>query len=281
MSTRWIALWAAVLSASALWGGEDAKPSRSDRATPKSPLSDPLADKISGIKKAQLDRRQKFYDELRAAKDQKTISQLNEDYNKFSVEQAEKLLTLIRNNAEAPATFEAILVLVNPVNYYLPDHIIHILFKHHLANPKMGELCFAIRYQWHATWPEKVLKETVAKHPEHAVRGQALYALGENYRERAQPPQEKRSEKEQAKYFAEAARCFREVTEKYADARTPDGREKLGDKAAAELIRIRNIPNLKVGKRAPEIEGEDIDGKQFKLGDYRGKVVLLDFWGHW
>jgi hypothetical protein len=36
-----------------------------------------------------------------------------------------------------------------------------------------------------------------------------------------------------------------------------------------------------VGLTAQEIEGEDIDGKKFKLSDYRGKVVLLDFWGHW
>ncbi len=36
--------------------------------------------------------------------------------------------------------------------------------------------------------------------------------------------------------------------------------------------------DLAVGKPAPEIEGEDIDGKTFKLSDYRGKVVLLDFW---
>lgn len=36
-----------------------------------------------------------------------------------------------------------------------------------------------------------------------------------------------------------------------------------------------------VGKPAPEIQGEDIDGVSFKLSDYRGKVVLLDFWGHW
>ena len=36
-----------------------------------------------------------------------------------------------------------------------------------------------------------------------------------------------------------------------------------------------------VGESAPEIEGEDLDGKKFKLSDYRGKVVLLDFWGHW
>jgi hypothetical protein len=35
------------------------------------------------------------------------------------------------------------------------------------------------------------------------------------------------------------------------------------------------------GMKAREIEGEDIDGKRFKLSDYRGKVVLLDFWGNW
>jgi len=36
-----------------------------------------------------------------------------------------------------------------------------------------------------------------------------------------------------------------------------------------------------IGKPAPEISGEDLDGQQFKLSDYRGKVVLLDFWGNW
>jgi hypothetical protein len=36
-----------------------------------------------------------------------------------------------------------------------------------------------------------------------------------------------------------------------------------------------------VGQPAPEIEAEDLDGKRFKLSDYRGKVVLLDFWGNW
>jgi cytochrome oxidase Cu insertion factor (SCO1/SenC/PrrC family) len=41
----------------------------------------------------------------------------------------------------------------------------------------------------------------------------------------------------------------------------------------------KDVPEgVSEGKRAPEITGEDADGANFKLSDYRGKVVLLDFW---
>ncbi len=39
--------------------------------------------------------------------------------------------------------------------------------------------------------------------------------------------------------------------------------------------------DLAIGKVAPEISGVDVDGRKFKLSDYRGKVVVLDFWGDW
>lgn len=36
-----------------------------------------------------------------------------------------------------------------------------------------------------------------------------------------------------------------------------------------------------VGKEAPEFVGKTIDGFEFKLSEYRGKVVMLDFYGFW
>lgn len=41
------------------------------------------------------------------------------------------------------------------------------------------------------------------------------------------------------------------------------------------------LDNLQVGMTAPEIVGLDSQGQAFKLSDYRGQVVVLDFWGFW
>ena len=52
----------------------------------------------------------------------------------------------------------------------------------------------------------------------------------------------------------------------------------LGKACALELFELRH---LQPGMTAPDIEGEDLDGVAFRLSDYRGKVVVLDFWGNW
>ena len=54
-----------------------------------------------------------------------------------------------------------------------------------------------------------------------------------------------------------------------------------GGVAAAPKAAPTGKVGFNIGDTAPEIEGDDIDGQVFKLSDYRGKVVMLDFWGHW
>lgn len=51
-----------------------------------------------------------------------------------------------------------------------------------------------------------------------------------------------------------------------------------GQKAAAEEFELKH---LGIGCEAPDFDASTIEGHEFSLSDYRGKVVLLDFYGFW
>jgi thiol-disulfide isomerase/thioredoxin len=74
----------------------------------------------------------------------------------------------------------------------------------------------------------------------------------------------------------EAARLFDNVVNKYGKAKGLD--QKV---LAASRAHLYVLQNLSVGKVAPEIDGEGVDGKKFKLSQYRGKVVVVSFWATW
>ena len=79
---------------------------------------------------------------------------------------------------------------------------------------------------------------------------------------------------------AEIESLYEAIVEKYGDVVVSQfGRETvIGEAAKTALYEIRN---LSVGCVASNIEGADMDGEEFALSDYRGKVVMLDFWGDW
>lgn len=56
---------------------------------------------------------------------------------------------------------------------------------------------------------------------------------------------------------------------------------KAAAERAAAVARGEVVDGVEVDDRAIEVVGTDLDGVDFKLSDYRGKVVMLDFWGDW
>ncbi len=50
-------------------------------------------------------------------------------------------------------------------------------------------------------------------------------------------------------------------------------------KAEAELL--RSLHHGSVGAMLPEVTGKRLDGLEERLSDYRGRIVLLDFWATW
>ena len=77
-------------------------------------------------------------------------------------------------------------------------------------------------------------------------------------------------------HAAEALKLYKLLASEHRELSYRRG--KLGDAADRTVFELENPT---IGKIAPDIEGEDIDGVAFKLSDYRGKVVVLDFWGDW
>ncbi len=80
----------------------------------------------------------------------------------------------------------------------------------------------------------------------------------------------------------QVAACLQTIIDKYGELEYFNSGMQRGDTygevATNHLYELRN---LSIGKVAPNIVGEDLDGIAFELEDYRGKVVMLDFWGHW
>jgi hypothetical protein len=111
-----------------------------------------------------------------------------------------------------------------------------------------------------------MLEKLSESSPFDLVKGRATYMLASTLARSNDPEKEER-----------VIELYETIMAKYADLEMGRDR-KLGDVVEGQLFALKN---LKIGKVAPDIEGHDLDEVDFKLSDYRGKVVVLDFWGDW
>jgi peroxiredoxin len=151
------------------------------------------------------------------------------------------------------------------------EKAIRLLAKDHVQSTKLAPLIPRLS-QMGVAAAQPLFLAALERSDSREVKGWSSYGLAQAFKKIAEgsPGHEADRANEEAEKY------FRDVAEKYGDIKTSRG--PLGELARRELYELRN---LRTGKPAPEIEGEDVDGKRFKLSDYRGKVVVLDFWGHW
>jgi peroxiredoxin len=68
-------------------------------------------------------------------------------------------------------------------------------------------------------------------------------------------------------------------TKKVYNALTPALKQNTTGKRLGE--QIKSIDATTAGNTAPDFNTTDVDGKALSLSDFKGKFVLLDFWGSW
>lgn len=260
------------------------------------------ADKLAAIKKAQDDAQAEYRKYGASLKDDPDgRKKFDEFYKAFDAGQGERFMAAVEIAKADPKADTAIpaleWVLTIPRSYYLPAGVAAMeeVTKHHAANPKVGKIVAWVGYyaphrkfnpkEHAAAW---AMVDAVANtNPDKAAQAQAYMVKAHKtkrvYDELASEHGLAPKSEMGAKLLAIAAVAEAEymaLIKEYGDqprlAREKSGT--VGEFAKSELYELQH---LCVGRVAPEIECEGVDGKKFKLSDHRGKVVAVVFWAAW
>jgi hypothetical protein len=210
---------------------------------------------------------------------------------------AARFVAIAQEQPKDPAALDALIwVATNCREGQEQQTSLDLLLKDHLQSSKLDQVADSLIYARPGAgeaWLRAVLKDS----PHHEVKGHAAYSLGRylgNQAEYAASLSKDPNSRENLERWlgkatvdrlaqagpeqprVEAEKLFEDIAANYGDVKYGD--DSLADAAKSELFEIRN---LAIGQVAPDIKGQDVDGKEFKLSDYRGKVVVIDFWGDW
>jgi hypothetical protein len=230
------------------------------------------AEEYRSIRKEFDDRQQQV---LKARQEAKTPEEKNKAFEKWPKPEdyTGRVVKAVLKSLKEPFAIDALLW-VAQLGQGTPtgEKAMELLLKDHIQSKQLGDVCDVLSYS-DAPTAGKHLETIMEKSPRHVVKGQACYALAHYLKTRAERDNHGKLDNKDGK---KAEQLLERAIEKYGDVK--HWRSNLAESAKGDLFEMRN---LAVGKVAPEIQGDDIDGKKLKLSDYRGKVVVLDFWGNW
>lgn len=236
----------------------------------------------------------------RAAESEEDRGKAMAEFRQMTMRYSPRFLALAeKKGADADTVFDAASWIVgNAPASPEAAKAVDILAKDHVGNKRMGALLAgAARSPYPAA--EKLLRAIRAAADTPERQGRSAFFLAQHLKNKHEEVQQlnqaddlgakKRLEayhgKELVRQLAdtdpvkvrkECEALLEEVGQKYADVK--QGSTTLGKLVEPELFEVRR---LAIGKSVPDVEAEDLDGKRFNLSDYRGKVVVMVFWGTW
>ena len=258
--------------------GDDAKP-------PPAATLQPLVAAANEVKARALAEMIRDYQKLEADQlpDAEKAPKQKAIYDRFhaaSIPTFDGLLEAAANHPADPASIEALGFVV--ANGQGPSNdqsrrALALLKRDHSRSPTISTTTRTLFLQPYQPEAASLLRTVIAENPSRTERGRACldlayllhgYLAGD-VRGADRPPL---ISEEESLY----ERCVQEFTDVPVVGYGTD--KTVGDYAQGALIEFRQ---LLVGQVAPEIVGQDVDGKPLRLSDSRGKIVVLTFSGEW
>jgi Flp pilus assembly protein TadD len=298
MTNLTILFAATVLGAAAPWALSQAQSKPANRTA--ADAAETPAAKLKALQAEVNDARNAWMAEYQKISETEKAAYVKDHPYPEAKEALPKAWKLVEANPKDPASFAALRWIMGESRGGADfGKALEMIARDHMSDPKIGEVCQMLVYE-SSEKAEKFL-DSARKSPDVPVQAIANYALARNLLERAStarhiaentdPKMRESYEKflgaeefaniqkaDPKKLSARGEELLEQCVENKDFASVALNRSTVGESAKSELHEIRD---LAIDKIAPEISGEDINGVAFKLSDYRGKVVVLDFWGNW
>jgi hypothetical protein len=248
---------------------------------------------LSDANEARSQTTSEQYEALLKQHDAPTGVYVNGRLKKEAKAVSERFLMLARQHPGDSAAADALgWVVTHSVFSPETEEAMSLLARNHVKSEKLASIIRSIDRLYGGPFEpiEKLCRAAIERSPHREVRGWAYRTLGHNLVRVAEKTEHdarlylkfingatlpfvakpKLTDADLERLINEAAALFEQVIGTYGDI---DGLKT----AKRDLLAIATIL---IGKTAPEIEGDDVNAKRFRLSDYRGSVVVLDFWNH-
>ncbi|QDV39167.1 TlpA family protein disulfide reductase [Tautonia plasticadhaerens] len=194
---------------------------------------------------------------------------------------ARRFLGFAEAHPDHPSAFDSLEHAIRG-SYEYPDvrgRTLDLLRVSYVTEPEIERLVVPLIIS-HDGPTDDLVFEIIARNPDPEIRILAYKALIRRAEESIQFADRVR--------FDEAIRRDIEANE---GGGSLEGVLERGDRAKAEIEDYTKVardlhgpgrfPDLSIGSPAPEAAGRRLDGEEETLAEYRGKVVVLDFWATW
>jgi len=263
-----------------------AAPSRAGDTTP---TTSPNENSFAALKKAYDDATKAYHDEFEAAyeaakaKGDAALKAFKFKKPRPGFAFAPKFLAVAEKDPEGPDAGDALKLTMRYSSSdtgNAPDiraRAIKILQEHYVTKAQIRGFVKQLAMT-DEPGARKVLDDVIARNPDRKVQAAAYKALI-RYREYLIRFAEIAKDKDRAAMI-EKSEGKEAMNQRLARAALARGEIEAMKKTLREEY-PGDFHDLSVGQTAPEVVTQDVDGKPVKLGDLKGKVVVLDVWATW